>query len=362
MDFMIFSRLSYMTNESIPKKMGRPKKCPIQIERTKTLCRSLCYEQKIPCNAYQFEKGFETTIYKPRRDKTIQRKQKFYRLFNGVHTISESTLKQISEMENTENSLALYYSSLWEALTPNKWDIDGYPLTYTERVLKNSELQEEREKHWISFFKTLRPSLQKIALKSDDKGIAVIKGVNQFTSAQLLKEGDIESLACAIAIYRASPLHKWRFELSGVIAKLLGWTLANRAFKGSQQLIVDILVNQYRALDYDVNIYDRNFSHSDTVKDCFLIFDLIIKNREFITRCNKLGLVVNTKDLKHIFVLSERGDKQLIYEEMEKTLNSNGYEFNAKSNGLHLLISGLNKHRRSKVSVDTLGLMTSSIY
>ena len=359
-----------MTNERIPKKMGRPKKCPIQIMRTKTLCRSLCYEQKIPCNAYQFEKVFETTTYVPREDDTIQRKQKFYRLFNGVHTISESTLKQISEMENTENSLALYYSSLWEALSPHNTDFEDGIISYdslyldktkdqkiqncqlnAEEIKEKEQTLKERQLHWLRFFKTLRPSLQAIALKCDDDGMSEIKGVNQFTCKQLLKEGDIEALACAIAIHRASPLHVRGFKLSSAIAKLAGWILANPAFKDSKKEILNILVNKYRALDADVSIYDRNFCHSLN-RPGFGHFDLINKNREYIKRCVKLGIDITPKNLKHIFVTSEKGNKQLIFEEMGIVLNHQEYELADSSNGLRWLISDLNKNLRNKLCIN----------
>ena len=359
-----------MTNERIPKKMGRPKRCPIQIERTKTLCRSLCYEQKIFCNAYQFEKVFETTKYDKRLDGTIQRKQKFYRLFNGTHTISKSTLKQISEMKNTENSLALYYSSLWEALSPHKSDFEEEIFTYADLYPEGTEAQtkqncqliekaikekdqafKERKLHWLRFFKTLRPSLQAIALKCDDEGVSEIKKVNQFTCKQLLKEGDIEALACAIAMHRASKLNLTDFKLGSAIAKLTGWILANPAFKDSQKEILNILVNKYRALDADVSIYDKNFCHSQS-KPGFVHFDLINKNREYIKRCVELGLDITPKNLKHIFVTSEKGNKQLIFEEMGKVLKHKEYELADSSNGLRWLISEVNTHLRNKISIN----------
>lgn len=333
--------------------MGRPKRCPIQIERTKTLCRSLCYEQGIACNAYRFEATFEPTEYKKRTDDTIQRKQKFYRLFKGKHTISESTLTQISKMENTKSSVALYKSSLWQSLVPSIWDYADKPRTRTKGLKEAAKFQKDREEYWLKFFSSLSPSLQKIALKCDAEGQS-IKGVNHNTAEQLLKHGDIEALACAIAIHRASPHHLWAYELSSTITKLCGWVFSNPSFIDSVELIYDLLTNKYSAIDPIVNIYDKSFCKKDDWGQCFYIFDYIAKNNEYIRRCSSIGLKITPKSLKQIFALSEKGNKQLIFEEMGRYLNKEEYILSTEDHGLLWLISALNKNQRNKASIKNL--------
>lgn len=320
-----------MTNEHFQRKKGRPQKCPIDCLQTQVLMHSLCEELGVPHTGGQLERIFEK---KPvdgedeRDDGTRQRNGKFRRLMRGLHSASHRTIETIFSNPNTTDSKALRNSSLWQALKYG-----------------------ENTPNWLNFFKTLRPSLQDIALTTNANNQLIIKRVNRYTGGRLLKEGDIEALACAIAIHRATPLTVWQYKLSSAICKLLGWTLANPAFVESTRKLCDLICNRFRAMDFDAEIYDKNFCCPSKEQPFYTIFDLANKNTEFISRAKAIGLIRHDKDLKHLVILSEQGDKQRIFEEMEQVLTKQDFQLIGKGKGLYWFVTELNKHHRKKIDL-----------
>lgn len=320
-----------MTNEHFQRKIGRPPQCPIDCLQTQVLMHSLCEELGVPHTGGQLERIFEIQPLDgedTREDGTRQRNGKFRRLMRGLHAASPRTIKTISSNPNTTNSKTLYNSSLWQALKYG-----------------------EKTPVWIDFFKTLRPSLQDIALKTDSDNQQKIKKVNRYTGGRLLKEGDIEALACAIAIHRATPFTIWQHKLSSAITKLMGWVFAKPAFVESKRKLCDLICNEFRATDFDVEVFDENFCKPYDNIPCYTIYNLINKNIEFISRAREIGLIRHNKDFKNMFILSDKGDKQRIFEEMKLVLTLDYYELTDKGKGLYWFVSELNKHHRQDLDI-----------
>jgi len=291
---------------------------------------SLCEELCIPHRGGQLERIFQTVKYAPRDDGTTQRNGKFDRHIKGLHSVAPSTIEQIKKFKGSSHSIKLYESSLWQALTPN-----------------------EKNPDWLVFFQSLRPSLQSIALTNEPVSSQSIKKLTRYTALTLIREGDIEALACAIALHRCSPFSQWqnKAKLSTTIAKLLGWILADPAFKGFEKSIGNLVYNHYEVITADLSHYDPNFCTPKKFAPYFFIFELAAKNREYIDKARNLKLLRSTKDLDRLFTLSDKGDKQLILNEMKLTLIHRKPEITRVKKGLNWLISELNKFHKDKLDL-----------
>jgi hypothetical protein len=320
-----------MSSEHLKKKAGRPKRCPIQCLQTQVLMHSLCEELGVPHTGGQLERIFEKTYLNDedlRDDGTRQRNGKYRRLLKGQHCAAPRTMKEIQKNKHTQYSIKLYYSSLWQALAPH------------------NSLNE-----WLNFFRKLRPSLQSIALTNEPSDDQLIKQINRHTANKLLREGDIEALACGIALHRASPFSVWKGRLSCAVAKLMGWVLAEPAFDGFEKQLGNFVYNHYGVTTADLTHYDRNFCTPNKFAPYFFIFELAKKNREFINMAKTLGLLRSPKDHARLFYLSDRGDKQRIFDEMQLVLIKDHYELVDSGKGLYWLTQELDKHHKEKLSL-----------
>lgn len=151
-----------MTNEHFERKIGRPKKCPIDCLQTQVFMHSLCEELGVPHTGGQLERIFDRIKYGPNDKDVIQRKGKFRRLIRGLNAVSHRTVETISNHPKTIVSRSLLDCSLWQALKP-----------------------EGSNPNWLHFFKTLRPSLQDIALTSDSNNETMIKRVNRYSGGEV---------------------------------------------------------------------------------------------------------------------------------------------------------------------------------
>ncbi len=285
-----------MSNEHLVSKSEQNVTRRVELLRTKTFMHSLANELGVPHTGYQLEHVFEGNKIRGKLDGTLVRSHKYDRFFAGKTMVGPATLNIIKKHSNVKQSLSIYNSAFWKALMPAKPDSDAY---------------------WIKFFTQQRPSLQLISLVEDDHNRITLKHSNRYTEGKLLRECDLEGVACAIGIFRAQRPTLLLGNIRSVpkaLAKMLGWVFMNSAFDQVRDDIVDLLHLEYNVMNADIGIYEQNFIS----RVAYRIDVLVDKNRKYLQLLCDYGFSKAwMKNKKKVIALSEQADKALIYQQLE---------------------------------------------
>jgi hypothetical protein len=163
--------------------LGRPKRNPIEAIKTKVYMSEVCFRAGLAFKGCQLEAHFEPDKIVEGKSGLQQRSCKWDRYINGTKSPSP---KQIEKIESRYPSKTLAYlrsMPLWDALKAG----------------------EQNEAQWVNLYKSLRLSLQRhIFVTSAAIGTEPFQRKKLRKSAidAILREGDLDALACLIALMR----------------------------------------------------------------------------------------------------------------------------------------------------------------
>lgn len=307
----------------LSKSRGRPKRNPVEIIWTLVLMREACFAAKIEFKGCQLEKHFEPETIKLHRSGTLQRSGKWDRYVRGKSTPGQETIDKIKKRYPELHHYYFSDSPLWAAMRAG----------------------EQTDEYWITFYQSLRPSLQKHIFVSDTGQSTRLKRRKLRSSSidAILREGDLDALACLVALMRdgQNPPPSFKYQnLELAVYNLLFWTLTASVPGSFSHLIwayfVTFIIEKDRTYFHHENLWQLSREE---------ITDVVSFHHASMLKAEDLGLILQGKQTREFLYWKYKGNSQLIFKEIVEAQKVEKYELKEAPRGLKWLVKQLNKTR-----------------
>lgn len=280
-------------------------------------------EAGIKKTGYQLEQYFQPdNMKKPDDAEFLRRNGKWERLVALKTFPSEATIRLIEQRLPG----ARYYLEmpLWEALQP----------------------KPKSNKEWVLFYRKLRPALCNAALSltTDNDHAVRVKHVRSKALDDILFEGDVDALACSIALFRHA-----KTSGAGVYAcRQIEWKI--------NALLFGVL-NHWPFYNHKLVFYKAFKKFVMSEKDGNFLFppmwdysdeDFHLKSQiqnSILLIAEDIGLIRPIRERQYFLYLVRKSDQFSVYQELNEAKQVKQWQVKKSKDGLEWVIRKLNRKR-----------------
>lgn len=280
-------------------------------------------EAGIKKTGYQLEQYFQPeNMKKPDDAEFLKRSGKWERLVALKTFPSEATIRLIEQ--RLPGSRYYLEMPLWEALQP----------------------EPKSNKEWVQFYHTLRPALFNAALSLTTKNdhAVRVKHVRSKALDDILFEGDVDALACSIALFR----HAKASQAGAFACRQIEWKI--------NALLFGVL-NHWPFYNHKLVFYKAFKKFVISESEGNLLFPPIWNySNEDIHRTSQIqnsimliaediGLIRPIKDEQYFLYLVRKSDLFSVYQELNEAKQVKQWQVKKSKDGLEWVIRKLNRKR-----------------
>lgn len=280
-------------------------------------------EAGIKKTGYQLEQYFQPdNMKKPDDEEFLKRSGKWERLVALKTFPSEATIQLIEQRLPG----ARYYLEmpLWEALQP----------------------EPKSNNEWVQFYRKLRPALCNAALSltTDNDHAVRVKHVRSKALDDILFEGDVDALACTIALLR----HAKSSQAGADACRLIEWKInallfgvLNRRPFCNHKLVFYKAFKKFVICEDDGNFFfPPMWNYSD--KDFHLKSQL---QNDIMLMAEDIGLIIPIKEEQYFLYLIRKANLFSVYQELKEAKQVKQWQVKKSRDGLEWVIRKLNQKR-----------------